>query len=93
MSIYQIDPKTLINWQKNLKIILIDVREVHENNAEKIANSTLIPLGSIDIDKLPDLNDSKLIIYCRSGKRSMVAAEHLIAQNPDLEIYNYLEFK
>lgn len=32
--------------------------------------------------------DKKLVIHCRSGKRSEMACERLLEENPDLEIYN-----
>jgi rhodanese-related sulfurtransferase len=88
MTIFQTDPQTLKSWQESNQVTLIDVREISENQVEKIENSILIPLGEVDVDKLPNLNGTKLVIYCRSGKRSMFAAQHLIAQNPNLEIYN-----
>ena len=88
MTIHQIDSTTLKSWQENDEAILIDVREVYENQAERIAGAILIPLGEIDIDKLPILENKKLVIQCRSGKRSFMAAEHLLAQNPGLTIYN-----
>ncbi|MFT6220560.1 MAG: rhodanese-related sulfurtransferase, partial [Rickettsiales bacterium] len=39
-------------------------------------------------DKLPKLDGKKLVIKCRIGRRSAAACEKLLAQNPDLDIYN-----
>jgi rhodanese-related sulfurtransferase len=54
------------------KMNIVDVREPHEN-AEFNIGGTLIPLGTIQILKLDELEaykDEELIIYCRSGNRS-----------------------
>ena len=88
MTINSINPKTLQSWLEKQEAILIDVREIVENKGARIRNSKLIPLATVDIDKLPNLNGKKLVVHCKSGKRSAAACEKLLAQNPDLEIYN-----
>jgi rhodanese-related sulfurtransferase len=88
MTINSINPKTLQSWLKKQEAILLDVREIAENKVAKIKNSILIPLTNVDVDKLPNLNGKKLVVHCKSGKRSLAACEKLLAQNPDLEIYN-----
>jgi len=57
------------------KINLIDCREQHEY-AESRIGGTLIPLGKIQtmqVDEIDDLKEEEVIIYCRSGRRSMMA--------------------
>lgn len=57
-------------------LILIDVREPHEN-AEFNIGGTLLPLGKIqtmEIDDIDHLKSEEVICYCRSGQRSMTAA-------------------
>jgi rhodanese-related sulfurtransferase len=54
---------------------IIDVREPDEN-AEFNIGGMLIPLGNIltmQVDELEDHKDDELIVYCRSGNRSMQA--------------------
>ena len=61
------------------KINLLDVREPHEY-AEFNIGAKLIPLGKIQtmqIDEIEDLKEEEVIIYCRSGQRSMVACMFL----------------
>lgn len=56
------------------KMNLIDVREPHEN-AEFNIGGTLIPLGKIQtmqIEEIENLKDEEVIMYCRSGSRSMI---------------------
>ena len=61
-------------------IILVDVRTKEEYDSGHIANAILIPNETIS-DKMPeelDNLDAKIIIYCRSGRRSAIAAKNLI---------------
>ncbi|MBY0346854.1 MAG: rhodanese-like domain-containing protein [Hydrotalea flava] len=55
---------------------LIDVREPHEN-AEFNIGGILLPLGKVQtmqIEAIEDLKEEPIIVYCRSGNRSMQAA-------------------
>ena len=57
------------------KINLVDVREPYEN-AEFNIGGILLPLGHVQsmlIDDIEDLKDEEVIVYCRSGRRSMMA--------------------
>lgn len=56
---------------------LIDVREPHEAKISNIPGSTLIPVGEIR-DRLDELDkESEIILFCRTGKRSDMAARFL----------------
>ncbi|MEO6289901.1 MAG: rhodanese-like domain-containing protein [Ginsengibacter sp.] len=58
------------------KLNLIDVREPHEN-AEFNIGGKLIPVGNIQsmqIEDIEDLRNDEVILYCRSGNRSGIAA-------------------
>ncbi|HSQ43479.1 MAG TPA: rhodanese-like domain-containing protein [Ginsengibacter sp.] len=55
---------------------LIDVREPQENAQFNIGGK-LVPLGkiqSMQIEDIEDLRDKEVILYCRSGNRSGIAA-------------------
>ena len=57
------------------KLHIVDCREPYEN-AEFNIGGTLVPLGRIQamqIDDIEDLKNEEVIIYCRSGNRSMIA--------------------
>jgi rhodanese-related sulfurtransferase len=61
--------------QSGEKVNLIDVREPEEN-AEFNIGGILLPLGKIqglEIDPIEGLRNEELILYCRSGNRSMQA--------------------
>lgn len=57
------------------KLNLLDVREPDEN-AEFNIGGKLYPLGkiqSMQVDDLEDWKEQEVIVYCRSGRRSMTA--------------------
>ena len=61
---------------KGEKLNLIDVREPYEN-AEFNIGGKLLPLGkiqSMQTEDIDDLKDEEVILYCRSGNRSGIAA-------------------
>jgi phage shock protein E len=61
------------------KTAVIDVRTEQEYNAGHLKNSINIPYGEIK-NKIADLaldKNEKIIVYCRSGRRSGIAKEAL----------------
>src|SRR5215510_16152452 len=65
----------------NPKIILLDVRTEAEHKEIRIPGSTLLPLSDIETkaaEVLPDKN-AVILVYCRSGRRSEIAANKLIS--------------
>lgn len=90
MPIKTIDPATLKRWMDGGEAVVIDVREPAEHAAENIRGATLVPFGAVKKAALPESKGKKLVIHCRSGKRSINACEKLLAEDPNLELY-YLE--
>ena len=60
-------------------IQLIDVRTPEEFAQGHLAGAINIPLGEFDPEALPDPRGSERILYCRSDRRSGIAAERLAA--------------
>ncbi|MDB2550327.1 rhodanese-like domain-containing protein [Rickettsiales bacterium] len=89
-NINNIDPITLKDWLDNNEAVLIDVREVIEYKTCSIPNSTHLPLSQVTIDKahLPQHKNKKLVLHCKSGKRSMMACKKLINEGIDFDIWN-----
>lgn len=61
--------------------VLLDVREQDEFAEGHIEGAILIPYGSIDTraeSELPD-KEQTILVYCRSGRRSAIAAEALVS--------------
>ena len=55
--------------------LIIDVREKEEHEEEHIPHSLLSPLSTFDPEKLPPPPGKTYVFHCRSGKRSLHAAE------------------
>ncbi len=80
-SVYQkitpVEAKELIGSEK---VVLVDVRTRDEYEAEYIPGAVLLPLDYIQEraqSLLPDQYDT-IIVYCRSGRRSAIAAKELL---------------
>ena len=62
------------------KLIIVDVRTKEEYDSGHIPKSLLIPYDEIEAKAaslLPDKN-AAIIVYCRSGRRSEIAAKSLV---------------
>ena len=71
------------------KIHLVDVREPAEH-AEYNIGGVLIPLGKVQtmqIEEIEDLKQEEVIVYCRSGRRSLNAAM-ILEQLGFTNVYN-----
>ncbi len=70
--------------------IILDVRTIDEFTEGHIPGAICIPnenIGTEDIPQLPD-RSQKILVYCRSGRRSKEAAQKLA----DMGYTNILEF-
>jgi rhodanese-related sulfurtransferase len=75
MNVISVDELKL-KMDKGEKLNLIDVRETHEN-ADFNIGGILLPLGKVQtmqIESIDNLKTEPVIVYCRSGNRSMQAA-------------------
>lgn len=88
MFIRTVDTNTLRNWIDKGEVLIIDVREPIEYSAGNIPGAINIPLAIISKGLLPPIEDKKLVMQCRSGGRSNQACAKLLAEDPELEIYN-----
>ena len=78
MNITAQEAKQIMDTQEGY--IILDVREQDEFDQGHIPGAILIPYTQIDLkaeDMLPDL-DQLILVYCRSGRRSKIAAEALV---------------
>lgn len=88
MPIKNIDAKTLKKWLESGEAVVVDVREKSEYDAERISGSNLLPLANVCKSSLPKCKNSKLVLHCRSGKRSLTACQKLTGEDQNLEVYN-----
>lgn len=91
--ITQATTQQLKNWIASNEVILLDVREPFENAADAIENSINIPLASLTVNdaKMLSSGDKKLVIYCKSGKRSMTACQILAKEELPFDVIYNLE--
>lgn len=82
-----ITPEELKKRLDKNEVLLIDVREPAEYRAECIEGACLIPLGEINIERLPS-TEKPIVIHCMSGKRSADACTKLLATDPSLDVYS-----
>ena len=88
MNITAEEAKVLMESQTGY--LILDVREQDEYDAGHIPGAILIPYTQIE-EKAPKLLTDKnqlILVYCRSGRRSKIAAEALV----ELEYTNIREF-
>lgn len=88
MSMHTTDAITLKGWMEKGEAVLVDVREPAEHAAEKIDGAILLPLSTATTQSLPPHTGKKLVIHCRSGKRSTAVCQKLLAEDANLELYN-----
>lgn len=72
------EAKSIIDADKD--VIILDVRTEEEYNQGHISNSVLITDANLKDeieDKIPN-KDAKILVYCRSGRRSAASAKLLI---------------
>jgi adenylyltransferase/sulfurtransferase len=58
--------------------VFIDVRDTHERLVDSLPQSEHVPLHELMQNGVPFPSSARLVIYCASGSRSLVAAEALI---------------
>ncbi len=87
-NIKSVDVKTLKGWLDSKDAVLVDVREPAEYQAQNIPQAFLLPLGQVSVKTIPEIKGKKLVIHCKSGGRGGKACEKLLAENPDIEVYN-----
>jgi adenylyltransferase/sulfurtransferase len=58
--------------------VFIDVRDTHERLVDSLPASEHLPLEQLLADGVPFPPSMRLVVYCASGSRSLVAAESLL---------------
>lgn len=76
-----IDAATLHEWMAEDAVLLIDVREAQEHTRAHIPGATLKSLSRLGTAELPDAGGRKVVVYCASGMRSLMAADRLLADH------------
>lgn len=76
----KITPKEAKEIMENEDVIILDVRAQNEFDSERIDGAILIPDNEIEDDADEKLTDksAKILVYCRSGRRSEAASKLLV---------------
>lgn len=84
----EVTPAELLSWmEEGRELLLVDVREEYEYNEGYIPGSILLPLGEL-IENYAQLDrDKEIILICRSGRRSGLAAQFL-SEEGYTRVYN-----
>lgn len=72
------DVRQIKEWLDRNEILLVDVRETSEYEAEHIAGALLLPLSSFDAEYFPTLPGKNVVLHCAVGKRSEAAGKMLL---------------
>ena len=75
-TVTAVDPATVRSWAASGQARLVDVREGFEHATEHIADDELRALSAFDPESLAPDPSAKVVFYCRTGRRSLDAAEH-----------------
>ena len=78
-QVRMVEVDTVLEWIEADLVVVVDVRERHEYEAEHIHGAQLRPLSEFDPAQLPKISEGKkLLLHCRSGQRCGVAAARLV---------------
>lgn len=77
-KISQVEAKRIMDNEED--IIILDVRTEEEFDEEHIDNAIVIPVDEIEerVESVLTEKAKKILVYCRSGKRSLKACEKLL---------------
>jgi len=70
-------PAQVESWRREDRLLLVDVREESEHQAEAIPGAINMPLSTFDPRLLPDPAGRHLVLHCQSGVRCGMVAEIL----------------
>ncbi|MGQ3674393.1 rhodanese-like domain-containing protein [Xanthobacter sp. TB0139] len=87
-TIVHLTPAEVRQGMEDGAIILVDVREPQEIQAESIPGAIALSLSAFDVRALPDTQGKRLVFSCRSGQRSQRAAA--IAQHFGLPLEEHM---
>ncbi len=74
-------PAEAVRVMNREEALVLDVREDNEMSGGRIPNARHIPVGVLKkrLNEIERYKESPVVVYCRSGARSAVAASQLVA--------------
>jgi rhodanese-related sulfurtransferase len=89
-NVIDITPGDAHAWLENGDAIMVDVREPCEYEHIHIEGIPLIALSTFSPELVPFEKGKKLILQCKSGGRSMMAGQQMIAAGYPEDVYNMM---
>jgi rhodanese-related sulfurtransferase len=74
-NVRNLTPQEVADGIEAGQMLVVDVREPSETALERIPGSALVPLSIFDVSDIPDPAGRTVVFSCRSGQRSVKAAE------------------
>jgi rhodanese-related sulfurtransferase len=78
-EVENLTPEQVAAGLREGRMLLVDVREPKETDAESYPGAVIVPLSRFDPAAIPDPQGKQVVFACRSGKRSVTAS--LVAQD------------
>ena len=78
-TLKNIDVKEAVRVIREQVPFLLDVRTIGEYQSGHLSNSVLIPVQDLEsrVNDLPQDHERAILVYCRSGNRSVAAGDFL----------------
>lgn len=83
-------PAELKKWLDAGEAVLVDVREIVEYKQHHIKSALNLPLSEVSLShpSMPPHEGKRLVLQCKSGRRSMMAYEKICAEGKEKDLYN-----
>jgi rhodanese-related sulfurtransferase len=73
-TVRDLTPEEVAQGLQEGRMVLVDVREPNETDAERFPGAVLVPLSEFDPASIPDPAGRDVVFACRSGRRSVTAS-------------------
>ena len=89
-TIQAVTSPELKKWLDAGEAVLVDVREVVEYKQHHIKGAINLPLSDVSLShpSMPNHEGKRLVLHCKSGRRSMMACEKVCAEGKEENLYN-----
>jgi rhodanese-related sulfurtransferase len=74
-NVRDLSPEEVARGMTEGRILLVDVREPNEVEAERYPEAVYLPMSEFEPAALPDPGERQIVFACRSGQRSAIAAQ------------------
>jgi rhodanese-related sulfurtransferase len=73
--VHDLSPADVARGLTEGRVLIVDVREPHEIQIERIPGSVYLPMSRFDPDTIPDPEGKTVVFSCASGIRSISASQ------------------